>query len=37
MANEFIFKGIVTPTTHQQAIEVLTKLLESIKYKGGSK
>ena len=37
MANDFIFNGTVTPPTHQQVIEVLTGLLESVKYKFGSK
>ena len=36
MANEFIFKGTVSPTTHQQVIDSLSELLESLKFKAGS-
>jgi hypothetical protein len=37
MANEFIFKGTVSPTTHQQVIDSLSELLEALKYKKGTK
>jgi hypothetical protein len=37
MANEFIFKGTVSPTTHQSVIESLSDLLEALKYKKGTK
>lgn len=37
MADEFIFKSTVTPTTHQQVIDKLSDLIESIKYEAGTK
>ena len=37
MADAFIFKGKVTPTTHQQVIDELSELLEAIKCKVGTK
>ena len=37
MADAFIFKSTVTPTTHQQVIDELSSLIEAIKYKVGSK
>ena len=37
MANEFIFKGTVSPTTHQQVMDSLAGLLEALKYKQGTK
>jgi hypothetical protein len=37
MANEFIFNGTVSPTTHQQVIDSLSELLESLKYKNGTR
>lgn len=37
MANEFIFKGTVSPTTHQHVIDSLSELLEALKYKKGTR
>ena len=37
MANEFIFNGTVSPTTHQQVIDSLSELLQSLKYKNGTR
>lgn len=37
MADQFIFNGTVTPTTHQQVINKLSELLQSIKCHPGTK
>ena len=37
MADEFIFNGTVSPTSHQQVIDSLSELLESLKYKSGTR
>lgn len=37
MANEFIFKGTVSESTHQQVIDSLSDLLEALKYQRGTK
>jgi hypothetical protein len=37
MANKFVFKGIVSETTHEQVIHYLSLLLEAIKFKNGTK